>query len=1065
MKRISILKWLATSFLLCSSGLISLDGFSQSNWPAWRGDGSGVSPDKNLPVSWDTVANVGWKVKTIGEGNSSPVIVDGKLIITSSSDSGRIRNILCYQVADGMLAWEKSFSVNAVAPTYPKNGYASATVCSDGDRIFAFFDSPGLVALDFNGNTLWTASLGNFKNEWNLASSPAVNNGKVYVVCDHEAGSFIAAYEASTGKEIWRTPRIITRSYSSPRAIEYNGKIQIVINGPVIFSYDAETGQELWRCDGMGETIVPSVLYEGGWVYASSGRNGPSVAIDPSGRGNITETHVKMHLTSGGPYVPSPVFYPYLFLPGDNGAWQFVDSTGKIILKGRIPAHFTSSPVGGDTKIYWAAENGNVYVIDVSKVKTATPVAPVLSTNGMGEEILSTPAIYNGQLFIRTAGSLYCINKGKTFQKVSETANLPLNFDTLKQLFYSKKACEGPEIAQRLDILETMSKLNSPEFPGFLKNVCIKDCHWDVCEEAAKILGDQGVSAVPEIIQALNEAPEYMPFIKIILINSLESYKAKEAIPSLIKYTSFNYPLIRVAAVKALGKTCIVNPDSSIKILPVIKNGLNDANGKVRKEAIETVVLLKSMLGNKQEIFINDIRKLCNDQNLEVSRLAEKMLKEIFHVELPATIKAEQLNAGPISVLFKDGELRYIFAGNKEVARRIYFAVRDKNWGTVMPVFESYQIEKTANSFKIYLKARCLSEISDYSWNAVIEGKADGELRFSAKGIPNSDFESARIGICVLYGSGSLSGQKFTTLSESGKSTDATFPAVVKSTLVDENFITLNYKTADGLEVSTDLKGNGQFNMEDQRTYGDASYKAYAPMYSTTKLTKGQNAEQAFTLRVKNVKPTQQSQTLSVKISEKQIGAHFPKLVNSEKAYIWFATINDNPEKFKNEATITISYNPVIHMPDEDTRMENQPALLEAVDAVRFFAPGAAIRIDPIVFESSNFPPAKQQEANNFNDAWSLRMMKYLTLSNVKEAAFNVPVNNMDLLKSFEGKKLIDVEVSGYGFIPVDAFGVESDGKTKLWLINITNQLQTVKIRNGSLFSLNGYETREISIN
>jgi hypothetical protein len=138
---------------------------------------------------------------------------------------------------------------------------------------------------------------------------------------------------------------------------------------------------------------------------------------------------------------------------------------------------------------------------------------------------------------------------------------------------------------------------------------------------------------------------------------------------------------------------------------------------------------------------------------------------------------------------------------------------------------------------------------------------------------------------------------------------------------------------------------------------------------------------------------------------------------------------------------------------------------LDAVAAVRFFAPGAAIRIDPVVFESSNFPPAKQQEANNFNDAWSLRMMKYLALSNAKEVAFKIPVNNMDLLKSFEGKKLIDVEVSGYGFIPVDAFCVESDGKTKLWLINITNQIQTVKLWNGSLVSLNGCETREISIN
>ncbi len=193
---------------------------------------------------------------------------------------GKQRWVLCLDAADGHLLWQKSFAVTEVAPTYPKTGYAAPTPVTDGQRVYAFFDAPGLVALDMDGNVLWTRALGPFKAVYNMGNSPVLCEGKVIICCDHSGDSFIAAFDQVTGEQCWRTPRKQDIQFSTPLIITVAGKKQIVVNAKTVVAYDPATGKELWSCRGMMDTVVPSAVFATDWSMpppGATGRRWPSI--------------------------------------------------------------------------------------------------------------------------------------------------------------------------------------------------------------------------------------------------------------------------------------------------------------------------------------------------------------------------------------------------------------------------------------------------------------------------------------------------------------------------------------------------------------------------------------------------------------------------------------------------------------------------------------------------------------------------------------------------------------------------------------------------------------------
>ncbi|MFZ4396877.1 MAG: PQQ-binding-like beta-propeller repeat protein, partial [Kiritimatiellia bacterium] len=302
-----------------------------TRWPAWRGDGSGISRAERMPESWSRNSNVLWRSALPGEGSSSPIVWDERVFVTASTDGGSNRLVLCLSAADGTERWRRAFATPKVPVTELKSGYAPSTPATDGERVYAFFDSPGLVCLDAaSGEVRWQLPLGPFQTPYNIASSPVLYSNLVLMCCDHNGDSFLLAADARSGEIRWKTPRKQGQQYGSPLVIEANGQPQVVINGAAVQAYDPRDGHELWSCRGLNPVVAPSPVWDGQRVCATSGRNGPALWIDPSGKGDATETHVRMRVGTGGPYVPSPLALPDLLLPGDDGRLRLFGADGRL---------------------------------------------------------------------------------------------------------------------------------------------------------------------------------------------------------------------------------------------------------------------------------------------------------------------------------------------------------------------------------------------------------------------------------------------------------------------------------------------------------------------------------------------------------------------------------------------------------------------------------------------------------------------------------------------------------------------------------------------------------------
>ena len=1068
----------ANSFLTAVVGLAaSVALFSGANraaandWPAWRGDGNGISAEKNLPVYWSPAAGIAWKTALPGQGNSSPIIVGERVYLTAWDDGGKKRSVLCLDAKDGKIVWQKDLAAERTPPTDGKNGYSSPTPVCDGERIYAFFDSPGLVALDLAGNVLWTRDLGPFENVWNMAASPVLCNDVVIVNCDHDKGSFIAAVDQKSGKVRWRTLRQTGRQFASPITIKVDGKPQIVVNGQTVISYDPDNGKELWSCRGMMQSATPTAVYANGLVYVGSGRNGPAMAIDPTGRGDLTETGVKMHVTIGGPYVPSPLVYPSLFLPGDDGLMKFIGADGSVILKERIQGHFSSSPVAGDNKIYWASEKGDVYVIDVSGVSGvsgasgATPKVQVLAINKMQEKILASPAIANGRILLRTEKNLYSI-AGAREAAPPVLAQTTGSFDELKKRFTDHPAAVGDDVLVRIEVVEALAQLKDPQAIPLLMDAAQKDEHWDVSEAAVKALGLQGEPAIPSLI-ALIEDKNWRPYLKIIPADHLARMGSVEAVPALVKATGHSDALVRVACIEALAKIAAAHEDQASAAIPAFIRALADRESVVKRAAIESLAKMPDKVGEDREALVQKLLECAADRSPLVAKAAADALTvafkaspdllardQILYGEQRKEPLVHQLKAGPVSLKFQDGELRYIYAGQKEIVRRVYFAVRDERWDTVMPEFTSVNVQKQENSFKIRLSAISRNDIADFRWSGDIVGTAEGKITFTINGQANMDYKAPRVGLCVLFGAESLAGQAYEVTDKDGKATPGEWPKNVSpvSKLLANNFQTLLYRTADGMEVSANLApAGGIFGMEDQRNFGDSSYKAFSSMaYKYPAIVKGEKKTQVFTLDVKGAKAEpMEAGPARVTVGQAVDGAKMPAVVSSaavEKPVVFLA-YNREAQKYADAELVAFPYNPAAHMPDDDTFMENVTSLVDQVRTVRAFAPKAKVRVDPIGFNSPYLRPS--DDARNrglFGAAWCARVMKYLALGGVDEAAFKVGPGYAELaqkdLAQSAGKRVLACTVAAVGPAPVDALAVEADDKRIVWLMNLTDQPQ-----------------------
>lgn len=420
---------------------------SAADWPQFRGPAStGVIDDPRIPETWTATENVVWKTPIPGLGWSSPIIAHGRVYVTSvisAKDAeppkkglyfGGERPIpkdehraMLYAVdlKSGKLVWEKELWRGI--PDFSrhlKNSFASETPTADNERVYAHFGQFGLFCLDKTGKLLWTHKLQAVATRygWGTASSPVLHEGRIYFVSDNDSKSYLTALDKKTGAAIWKVERDEKTNWATPYVWQHDNKAEIVTPGTgKTRSYDLD-GKLLWEFGGMSSIAIPTPFSKFGLLYVTSGyvgdQNRPVYAIKPGAKGDITlpkgETKseaVEWYLPQAGPYNPSPIIYGdvyYTLL--DFGFLTAHDArTGKQLYgKQRIdpnPTAFTASPWAANGKLFALSEDGDTYVLQTG------PEFKVLAKNPVDEMCMSTPAIADGNLVIRTASKLLCIRK------------------------------------------------------------------------------------------------------------------------------------------------------------------------------------------------------------------------------------------------------------------------------------------------------------------------------------------------------------------------------------------------------------------------------------------------------------------------------------------------------------------------------------------------------------------------------------------------------------------------------------------------------------------------------
>jgi len=437
---------------------------SASDWPRFRGpNGEGLSSDKGLPSEIGPGKNVVWKIKT-PKGHSSPIVVDGKLVITGHEGDERI--VLCFDAATGAQLWRRSVTKLRSEPPNPLNGPTTPTAATDGKSIFVFFPEFGLLAYDFAGVQ-------------GMAVSPLYAEGNVILLIDAPQDAYLVAFDSTTGKQAWRRerPTGFLGSYATPSLYKpTDGPLQIIVAGAMeLTGYQAKTGERLWWARGVsvGPAVLP--LISGDYVYTlepvldggpfkpmlaqfdkdkdnqiniatevpdtTNGAimrrlftgidknvgNGDGIlteeewdrAMNPKekpgglirtrlgGKGDVTSTHVGWRYTKGLPYVLAPLIYQnVMYVIRNGGILTTLDpETGEQLREERLKdalGEYYAQPVAADGKIYFINKEGKATVIRAGKDWEK------LSSSDFAEQVVATPAIANSRIYVRTEETLYC---------------------------------------------------------------------------------------------------------------------------------------------------------------------------------------------------------------------------------------------------------------------------------------------------------------------------------------------------------------------------------------------------------------------------------------------------------------------------------------------------------------------------------------------------------------------------------------------------------------------------------------------------------------------------------
>lgn len=408
------------------------DGPGQLSWPQFRGPNSTGIGDGKPPVEFGPNQNVLWKV-AIGSGLSSPVIAKGRLFLTEFDRHTNQLSTVCIDTRTGKLLWRRSVAPAQVEKVHEIASPAAATPATDGERVYAYFGSYGLVSYDFDGKLQWERRLPLPENIYGAVASPIVA-GPLLVLNHQGKEAYLLAVDRRDGRTVWKTDRSQYRyGWSTPVYWRHDGVDEIAVLGgdfqpnQRLMVYNLADGTERWWVAGLPPCGKSTPVIGGGLLFfaapdiimdpaaekanperaAQMYANNASrvVAVRPGGQHEVNQTHVAWSEHKGVPGVPSPLYYNWRLYTFQNGGIVFARNaqTGVLVYSGRTgaPGYYYSSPVAAGNRIYIASEEGVVAVLDAGEQLN------VLARNKLDGGILATPAIVDGKLYIRTESDLY----------------------------------------------------------------------------------------------------------------------------------------------------------------------------------------------------------------------------------------------------------------------------------------------------------------------------------------------------------------------------------------------------------------------------------------------------------------------------------------------------------------------------------------------------------------------------------------------------------------------------------------------------------------------------------
>ena len=399
-----------------------------ADWPAFRGpNGNGISDETAAPTNWSPTDNIQWKVPLPRPGNGSPIVVDGKVFVTSAEDDqGLRRSLYCFSSSEGKKIWKQTVNFGTVMPTHRDNPYCATTPVSDGQRVVVWHGSAGLYCYDLEGKELWNRDLGEFRHMWGYATSPIIHQDDVILYTGPGERVFVTSINLKTGTTNWETGEPVegdgerrkddkapVGSWCTPRVASVNGKDQVIVLMPTrVNAYDPETGDIVWWCEGLrqerGDLAYSSPVIAGDICFVTGGYNGPAMAILMGGQDDVTETHRLWRTENSPQNVGSGVFLKgVVYRPNDGpGTIECIHpETGDILWKDRAAGgeYWGSIVVAGG--LLHATNQDGLTVVFKSNAEQYHQVAE----NELGEPSNATPAIANGHIYIRTTHHLFCI--------------------------------------------------------------------------------------------------------------------------------------------------------------------------------------------------------------------------------------------------------------------------------------------------------------------------------------------------------------------------------------------------------------------------------------------------------------------------------------------------------------------------------------------------------------------------------------------------------------------------------------------------------------------------------